>query len=375
MVTRAMPNVAPAPVLTTRVKPVPSSFYTAKPVYIDSLILLEDLARRTKRALQLANIPIRVPSADPAGTAPARRSVFWLKLPQLAARLSTPLRTSQYRHVIARLVVLSRYRPLLQEHFLTGANGDTNRRLAEQVESTLQTFSRDNTQGHDGEAGMLPGHVGVDELGRAYARGRRKESSARVWVVPAQDLQSADQTASVSASSSLASTSVATSVLVNAQPLAQFHTRVADREAVLYPLRLTGMLGAFNVFALVRGGGTTGQAGAIAHGISQALVAHFEHKAKITQAAEGVEAPAAKALLQRALALRRVMKKGEYLRTGDEGQSPELGKRQAFDPVFWPNLLHVLPHADGILKRDPRMVERKKTNKAKARKSYTWVKR
>jgi len=80
------------------------------------------------------------------------------------------------------------------------------------------------------------------------------------------------------------------------------------------PLKLAGVLGAFNVFAIVRGGGTTGQAGALAHGIAQGIVAHV----------------------------------------------PEV------DPIL---------RKAKLMKRDPRMVERKKTGLAKARKRYTWVKR
>lgn len=48
----------------------------------------------------------------------------------------------------------------------------------------------------------------------------------------------------------------------------------ADRERVIRPLQLAGLLGAFNVFALVRGGGTSGQSGAVSLGIARALAAH-----------------------------------------------------------------------------------------------------
>ena len=47
-----------------------------------------------------------------------------------------------------------------------------------------------------------------------------------------------------------------------------------DRETVIRPLQLAGVFGAFNVFALVRGGGTTGQSGAIAVGLARGLAAH-----------------------------------------------------------------------------------------------------
>ena len=48
----------------------------------------------------------------------------------------------------------------------------------------------------------------------------------------------------------------------------------ADRERVVRPFKIAGLLGAFNVFSLVRGGGTTGQSGAICLGIAKGLAAH-----------------------------------------------------------------------------------------------------
>ena len=49
---------------------------------------------------------------------------------------------------------------------------------------------------------------------------------------------------------------------------------VSDRERIVRPFRVAGLIGAFNVFALVRGGGSTGQSGAICLGIAKALAAH-----------------------------------------------------------------------------------------------------
>lgn len=49
----------------------------------------------------------------------------------------------------------------------------------------------------------------------------------------------------------------------------------SDRERVIRPLQLAGVLGAFNVFALVRGGGTSGQAGAVSLGLARGLAAHL----------------------------------------------------------------------------------------------------
>lgn len=50
--------------------------------------------------------------------------------------------------------------------------------------------------------------------------------------------------------------------------------KLSDRERIIRPFKIAGLLGAYNVFALVRGGGTTGQSGAVAHGIAKGLGAH-----------------------------------------------------------------------------------------------------
>eukprot|EP00731_Ephydatia_muelleri_P031820 Em0023g327a len=103
-------------------------------------------------------------------------------------------------------------------------------------------------------------------------------------------------------------------VVVNGVPLSEYFPRTEDRHQVLYPFMRLDLLGAYDVTAKVWGGGTTGQAGAIRLAISKAMLAF----------------------------------------PGDHGDKLE---------------------ADGLLVRDPRMVERKKPGQKKARKKFTWVKR
>ncbi len=152
----------------------------------------------------------------------------------------------------------------------------------------------------------------VDAKGRAYAMGRRKESSAQVWIIRTKSTGKEDQVGQI---------------LINNSPLAEYFTRTAEREAVTWPLKLTSNLGAYNVFALCRGGGKSGQAGAIAHALANAIVAETGHDLQMDQ---GLTA-----------------------------------KKYVKDVLA----------KDGVLKRDPRMVERKKTGQLKARKAFTWVKR
>ncbi|GJP35600.1 hypothetical protein CLOM_g20098 [Closterium sp. NIES-68] len=131
----------------------------------------------------------------------------------------------------------------------------------------------------------------VDALGRAYGTGRRKTSVARVWLRKGSG-----------------------GVVVNGRPLDLYFPDLSQRAAMLEPFLETGTAGEFDVKATVKGGGISGQAGAMRHGISRAL--------------------------------------------------------QQFDPTYRPAL-----KSAGLLTRDSRMVERKKPGKAKARKSFQWVKR
>ncbi len=60
-------------------------------------------------------------------------------------------------------------------------------------------------------------------------------------------------------------------IIVNGRPLSEVLPRLADQNAVLEPFRVTNTLGRYSVMARVSGGGTSGWAGALAHGISRAL--------------------------------------------------------------------------------------------------------
>ncbi|XP_062082127.1 small ribosomal subunit protein uS9m [Humulus lupulus] len=131
----------------------------------------------------------------------------------------------------------------------------------------------------------------VDDKGRSYGTGRRKCSVARVWIQPGDG-----------------------KFLVNEKEFDVYFPMLDHRAALLRPFSETKTLGLWDVTSTVKGGGTTGQVGAVLLGISRAL--------------------------------------------------------QNWEPDLRPPLRDA-----GFLTRDPRMVERKKPGKAKARKSHQWVKR
>lgn len=131
----------------------------------------------------------------------------------------------------------------------------------------------------------------LDSLGRAYATGRRKESVARVWIKKGSG-----------------------KVTVNGKPQEQYFGRQTHLLVLNQPFLIADRVNNFDVIATVKGGGLSGQAGAVRHGISRAL--------------------------------------------------------ENFEPALRPSLKKA-----GMLTRDARVVERKKIGKHKARRTKQWAKR
>ena len=130
-----------------------------------------------------------------------------------------------------------------------------------------------------------------DEHGRSYATGKRKDAVARVWVKPGNG-----------------------KVTVNGKEMSAYFARPVLQMVIGQPFSVANVTGEFDVMATVKGGGLSGQAGAVKHGISKAL--------------------------------------------------------SLYDPGLRPAL-----KAAGFLTRDSRVVERKKYGKRKARRSFQFSKR
>ncbi len=131
----------------------------------------------------------------------------------------------------------------------------------------------------------------MDTITKYTAIGRRKESVARVWLI----LGKGD-------------------IMVNDRPYTQYFLRETDRIIIKQPLHLTNSANKYDIIANIKGGGLAGQAGALRHGISRALI---------------LAEPSLKDLLRK----------------------------------------------QGFLTRDPRMKERKKYGQKGARKRFQWTKR
>ncbi len=130
-----------------------------------------------------------------------------------------------------------------------------------------------------------------DAQGRSYSTGRRKNAIARVWIKPGKG-----------------------EILVNGKKAPQYFARPVLRMLITQPFLVADRYNQFDVFCTVNGGGLSGQAGAVRHGISRALT------------------------------------------------------------LYEPDLRGILKVA-GFLTRDSRVVERKKYGKAKARRSFQFSKR
>ncbi len=131
----------------------------------------------------------------------------------------------------------------------------------------------------------------IDKLGRAYATGKRKNAVARVWIKPGSG-----------------------KITINGRAFEVYFARPVLRMILQQPLGVTKRMGQYDLTATVAGGGLSGQAGAVRHGLSKALF-HYE-----------------------------------------------------------PELRPLLKH-EGFLTRDSRVVERKKYGKRKARRSFQFSKR
>jgi small subunit ribosomal protein S9 len=130
-----------------------------------------------------------------------------------------------------------------------------------------------------------------DSLGRSYATGKRKDAVARVWIKPGGGR-----------------------IIINEKPVEQYFARPVLRMVLAQPLHVANRVDQYDIVVTVAGGGLSGQAGAVRHGLAKALT-NFEPD------------------------LRPALKK------------------------------------EGFLTRDPRVVERKKYGRAKARRSFQFSKR
>jgi small subunit ribosomal protein S9 len=242
---------------TLRVVPASPSYFSAKPTFTDDFLSLSALLRK------VATLPV-IPQAE----AP---KVAWKTVEQYRIMTNEPVKTARYHRMLQILRRLNTIHPSL---------------MPDEVVQAMLRYKKPN---QPGDIKPTPGVI--DELGRAKGVGRRKTSSAVAWLVEGEG-----------------------EVLINGKSLSQYFGRLHHRESAVWALKATHRLDKYNLFALVQGGGPTGQAEALALAVAKSMMVHE---------------PALKPALRRA----------------------------------------------GCITRDPRKVERKKPGHVKARKMPTWVKR
>jgi small subunit ribosomal protein S9 len=305
-----------------KTKPDSPSFYTGRPVYYDQVIQLQkanSYARGALKTLQLLPLP-----AFARKSLPPLRPV-WKNQDEMRADFESKMTTARYRRVTILLNELNDYLRIATTAGCTD--------LAEGIGQIVAMFESGKK-----DAFLARGQrkkVVLDSYGRSYTVGKRKTSSARVWMIPvraqsqlttSQREESIEELFGIQPPSPPPVTVTTTTVLVNNLPLAEYFRIPADRERTIRPFKIAGVLGGYNVFALLRGGGSTGQSGALAHGIAKGLVAHEPE-------------------------LDKVLRRGKFLFS-----------------IAIANPLSSSALSAKLMRRDPRMVERKKTGLAKARK-------
>jgi small subunit ribosomal protein S9 len=224
-------------------------------------------ARGALKTLQL----LPLPAFAKASLLPLRP--VWKGQDEMTSDFQSKMTTARYRRVIALLSELNDYLRIAT----TAGCAD----LAEGIGQIVSMFESGKK-----DAFLARGQrkkVVLDNYGRSYTVGKRKTSSARVWMIPvhaqtplttSQPEESIEELFGIQPTSPPSVTVTTTTVLVNNIPLAEYFPIPADRERIIRPFKIAGVLGAYNVFAIVRGGGSTGQSGALAHGIAKGLVAH-----------------------------------------------------------------------------------------------------
>jgi len=121
-----------------------------------------------------------------------------------------------------------------------------------------------------------------------YGTGRRKSAVARVFIKPGKG-----------------------EIVVNDKPLDVFFSRETGRMVVRQPLELTEMMGKFDIMVNVAGGGDSGQAGAVRHGITRALI-DYDASLKPTLSQAGLVTRDAREVERKKVGLRKARRRKQF---------------------------------------------------------------
>lgn len=203
----------------THVRPMPvsPSYFSREPHFTDSIVRLTTLLNRYQ------NLPVVSPEEVPRQ--------LWKTLQGYRVYSGEPIKALQYSQALSIVKRLHQIDPKL---------------MPAEVKDALVDFKRDIDPFSN-----VPKPIPIDKFGRALGVGRRKTSTARAWVVEGTG-----------------------EMQVNGKTLGEAFGRIHDRESAVWALRSTDRMDKYNVWALVEGGGTTGQAEALTLAIAKGLLAH-----------------------------------------------------------------------------------------------------
>lgn len=230
--------------------PPTPTFFSGRSPLLDTVYTLERIHNAAVRRLHELHV---TPLPKAARHAIPSTPVYWASAQDMAQTIGAIVKTGQYRRIVKILADLHKLRSI------AAASGC--KEIWEKLNTACMQFEKPRFNSQAGAAERTA--KAVDEYGRCYALGRRKTSSARVWTIKIQPEAQAEAGAKGG--------HLYSQIMVNGLPAATYFQNTADRERVFRPLQLTGLLTAYNVFTLVRGGGSTGQSEAIAMGLARCL--------------------------------------------------------------------------------------------------------
>lgn len=301
-----------------RIVPASASYFSGKPTFTDDFLHLQAILRKYQ------TLPI-----VESGHAPR---VAWKTLSQYNVGAQEPIRASKFHAILKLLQRLNYIHPAL---------------MPEEVTEAMQKFKRDVNP-----FANLPKPRTVDQYGKGFGLGRRKTSTARAWLIEGDG-----------------------QVLINGKTLPQMFGRLHDRESAIWALKATNRIDKYNLWALVEGGGVTGQAEALTLAVGKALMVHE---------------PLLKPALRRGMCHSRFYllnlselsgsRRGQHAEiifphSNTDNTDMHISFSYTFPPFRQHSKANIILLVAGCVTRDPRKVERKKPGHLKARKMPTWVKR
>lgn len=197
--------------------PVSPSYFSRQPQFNDSYLELQRLYHKYSKL--------------PTAPADQREKVAFRSIRDYKLHVGEDVKAKEYSRCISLVKALHKIHPDLQSTAVKAAVNKFKRAVNPYIQAAKPIY--------------------IDKFGRSLGVGRRKTSVARAWIVEGTG-----------------------EVLINGKNLADAFGRIHDRESAVWPLQATQRMDKYNVWALVEGGGTTGQAEALTLAIAKALILH-----------------------------------------------------------------------------------------------------